>query len=895
MRDRKKRNIIIGSLCCLLVFMGIGYAILSQTLNISGIANMRGNWNVKITNMELLSENKTGRAEEVSHSFTDTTATFTADLYMPGDSITYNITVKNNGNIDAALKELVPSVENGVQQVKFSNNAVQGKVLRQSESYTFQVSVVFDEDATEIPPDSKTNPPKYTISLTFVQYTGNSLYTPTNETTDNSCFIIDTAGEITGYDYNCGTVVTVPAEIDGIKVKSIAKYTFSLSKTDSFNVWTYSKEESADVTKTYYIFKDQNARSLFLEMQGITQEELDSYAESENIYNYLKGDSTLDGVDLGTLVGEMFIYKNSDGKIISDNRGSVPIAESVPITELDLSHAKYLESIDLDAAPNLKRLNLNTANALTFKSVASYGYGPINYSWEELTVGELEELIINADIFNNIKKIQGSYNTTTAIFKNTHIKKLIILDGKVSHKLDISTNDSGLLDSNSAGIENVIIDDGITKLGTKSLYGLGIKNITLPNIITAIESYALGYNRLVNFTIPASVETIGDSAFFGNPLTTITFEPNSKLKTIGDSAFDWNDLTSVTIPASVETIGNKAFYKNPLTTISFEPNSKLKTIGGSAFEYNKLTSLTIPASVETIGNNAFYHNQLTTINFESNSKLKTIGSGAFNSNKLTNFTIPASVEVIDSSAFFDNKLTNLTIPASVEVIGGGAFSNNQLTTINFESNSKLKTIGDNAFYFSKLTNLTIPASVEVIGNSAFIASQLATITFEPNSKLKTIGNQAFETTKLTSLTIPASVETIGKNAFYKNQLATITFEPNSKLKAIGYQAFYYNQLTNLTIPASVETIEGYAFSNNYIKTITFEPNSKLKKIDNYAFNKNSLTNAGLGKLPSSLTELATYAFEANTRLTQITLTSPTDIEGWPNGGKVDGKTVVYER
>ena len=35
MRDRKKRNIIIGSLCCLLVFMGIGYAILSQTLNIS--------------------------------------------------------------------------------------------------------------------------------------------------------------------------------------------------------------------------------------------------------------------------------------------------------------------------------------------------------------------------------------------------------------------------------------------------------------------------------------------------------------------------------------------------------------------------------------------------------------------------------------------------------------------------------------------------------------------------------------------------------------------------------------------------------------------------------------------------------------------------------------------
>ena len=216
MRDRKKRNIIIGSLCCLLIIMGIGYAILSQTLNISGIANMKGTWDIKITDISEAS--RTGKADPGTPTISTSgvSASFEANLWMPGDSITYNITVKNNGNIDAALKELVPSVENGVQQVKFSNNAVQGKVLRQSESYTFQVSVVFDENATEIPQDSKTNPPKYTISLTFVQYTGNSLYTPTNETTDNSCFVINTAGEITGYDYNCGTVVTVPAEIDGI-------------------------------------------------------------------------------------------------------------------------------------------------------------------------------------------------------------------------------------------------------------------------------------------------------------------------------------------------------------------------------------------------------------------------------------------------------------------------------------------------------------------------------------------------------------------------------------------------------------------------------------------------------------------------------------------------------
>ena len=736
MRDRKKRNIIIGALCSLLVFMGIGYAILSQTLNISGIANMRGEWDIKITDISEAS--RTGKADPGTPTISSSgvSASFEANLWMPGDSITYNITVKNNGNIDAALKELVPSVENGVQQVKFSNNAVQGKVLRQSESYTFQVSVVFDEDATEIPPDSKTNPPKYTISLTFVQYTGNSLYTPVNDTTDNSCFIIDTDGKITNYDKSCGTVVTIPAEIDGIKVKSIAKNAFA--EQDSFNVWAYSKEESADVTKTYYIFKDQNARSLFLENQGITQEKLDAMAESDNIYNYLKGDSALNGLDLGTLVTSIFIYKNSDGEITA-------ASPATSITELDLSHAKYLENIDFDYDSNLKRLNLNTANVLTFESFESGK--------------ELEELIINADVFNNTKSSGNSGH----IFGGTHIKKLIILDGKVSHKLDISTDKSGLFYytdtdiENGIGIENIIIDDGITALGTKSLKSLGIKNITIPSTLTIIGNEALRFNELTSLTIPSSVKTIEPYALLGN----------------------------------------------------------------------KLTSLTIPASVETIGEAAFEHNQITTINFEPNSKLKSISKAVFMSNKLASLTIPSSIETID----------------------GYAFQYNELTTINFEPNSKLKTIGAYAFMFNELTSLTIPASVERIGGQAFKQNQITTIKFEPNSKLKTIGERAFEYSKLTSLTIPASVETI------------------------EFGAFQYSQLT----------------------TIKFEPNSKLKTIDHEAFGNNQLTNTGLDKLPSSLTSLSTYAFVNNPNLTQIILTTPTDLDGWPNGGRVDGQKIVYER
>ena len=155
------------------------------------------------------------------------------------------------------------------------------------------------------------------------------------------------------------------------------------------------------------------------------------------------------------------------------------------------------------------------------------------------------------------------------VFSNTHIKKLIILDGKVSHKLTTPINQSddssGLFFLNGAGVENVIIDDGITELGTESLYSLDIKSITLPNTIARIGNEALQYNELTSLTIPASVETIGNNAFYQNQITTINFESNSKLKTIGSNAFESNKLTDTglsKLPSSLTSLATNAFYSN---------------------------------------------------------------------------------------------------------------------------------------------------------------------------------------------------------------------------------------------------------------------------------------------------------------------------------------------
>ena len=348
---------------------------------------------------------------------------------------------------------------------------------------------------------------------------------------------------------------------------------------------------------------------------------------------------------------------------------------------------------------------------------------------------------------------------------------------------------------------------------------------------------------LRSVVIPTNVTTVGYSAFKRcSSLTTVTFEKESQLKTIGGDYYyggafsDCTALTSIEIPASVETIGNTAFMEcSSLATVTFEKGSRLKTIGNNAYyRCTSLTSIEIPASVETIEKKAFMHcSSLATVTFEKGSQLKTIAGDSYD------------------GAFSDcTALTSIEIPASVETIEATAFKRcSQLATVTFEKGSQLKTIGggySSSYYYgaflgcSSLTSIEIPASVETIEATAFKrCSQLATVTFEKGSQLKTIGGGYSSSyyygaflgcSSLTSIEIPASVETIEATAFKRcSKLTTVTFEKGSQLKIIGggfdtnvgYRYIYgaFSELKNLmTVDMSactqVEIIEECAFYND---------------------------------------------------------------------------------
>lgn len=89
MKNRKNRNIIIVGLACLLVFIGVGYAILSTTLSIKGSASLAGKWEVYIDSIEATTTSGTARSDVPQLTQDKLGATFSAQLGKPGDYVEY--------------------------------------------------------------------------------------------------------------------------------------------------------------------------------------------------------------------------------------------------------------------------------------------------------------------------------------------------------------------------------------------------------------------------------------------------------------------------------------------------------------------------------------------------------------------------------------------------------------------------------------------------------------------------------------------------------------------------------------------------------------------------------------------------------------------------------------
>ena len=149
--NRTQRNYIIAGLCMILVIMGVGYAAFQSQLRISGTSNITSNWSVKITDIQSKVVNGTP-ANASTPTHTDTTATFRTTLTSPGDTMQYDVTVSNEGDIDAKLDKItVPESTNPA--IGFEVSGIEEGSLLEAKQTAILTVIVKYNNVTEQPSD----------------------------------------------------------------------------------------------------------------------------------------------------------------------------------------------------------------------------------------------------------------------------------------------------------------------------------------------------------------------------------------------------------------------------------------------------------------------------------------------------------------------------------------------------------------------------------------------------------------------------------------------------------------------------------------------------------------------------------------------------------------------
>ena len=542
MRDRKKRNITIISLCCLLVFMAVGYALLKQVLNINGTASITGGWKIRISDISVHEVIGTATNIEEKLTYTDSEATFGVNLVKPGDKIIYKVTVVNEGSIDAVLS--IDSTTTSHKDIKFMNTLASGEILYGSGSANgttklsekeFYVTAEFSESATDVISGEIS---EYKIQLTYTQYDGNSLYEPPKDVeTDNGVFQVSADGTILKYNADLGTSVSIPAEVDGIPITSIASDAFK-DVTIKYNYDYKAVLDLSTGAPAYGVIF--NAK----EEDAIRQQVADA---NINVPIYIVGDSGIPELVDGQIEGYFYLETGVNSPILSTSSeflGETSVERKLLIKSLDLSNATNLETIERFAFSNFEIGmteeeidNLETGlTSLTFgnnKKEMFFGVSAFagakldtlkiyaSATSNKLSSESYEYLVENGYEDNSLMKLMSS-------FSRSEINNLIIEATPTSTVVSPVVPDTinelvfASVFMLAKRIDSLYIGEGITEIPLNFVNMVPVKKVVLPNTLTKIGVSAFANTGLTNINIPKSVVEIGDFAFDDNDLLTIT-------------------------------------------------------------------------------------------------------------------------------------------------------------------------------------------------------------------------------------------------------------------------------------------------------------------------------------------------------------------------------------
>lgn len=147
------RNKLLIAALVVVGLASVAYAAFAQVLTISGTGTTTGTWDISIISINKTAS--TGATDATAPSYTGTSATFNTNLAYPAATATYEITIKNNGNIPAKLSSITttPTDINGAMPtfITYTMSGVVAGTTTIAPGATNVVTVVVTWDGASAP------------------------------------------------------------------------------------------------------------------------------------------------------------------------------------------------------------------------------------------------------------------------------------------------------------------------------------------------------------------------------------------------------------------------------------------------------------------------------------------------------------------------------------------------------------------------------------------------------------------------------------------------------------------------------------------------------------------------------------------------------------------------
>ena len=329
-------------------------------------------------------------------------------------------------------------------------------------------------------------------------------------------------------------------------------------------------------------------------------------------YVVLKNTSTITNptnINTTSLLNQSFDIESS-GSITSNDK---KLLYKMELSNTEIS--KYIVVIYID-----NNLAGNDITSATFS-------GNISSEAEQKPSDYDANFLIETDEENGTATITGYFGTDKDVVTNPSEEVISACEEYFINNFGYTSESIGNFCKNGEDVNGMTLNNVIEN------------NYLLPSELQQLQKIGSIDNLQITYSsIKYNVMAIGKTAFEGRQLTSVTI-PDS-VTTIGDSAFSNNQLTSIIIPDSVTEIGNYAFSYNNLKYVYIGNDSKLTSIGESAFSSSNRTYTNSDKGITYVDNP-----NLKTIYYNGSNLLPWIyavtGNYSERNNKFVTGTVPS--------------------------------------------------------------------------------------------------------------------------------------------------------------------------------------------------------------------------------------------------------------